>query len=176
MKNSEIKKATTKMVCKDDGTLNSFVGLTAGKKYTVKEHPNNKFFKVMKNDDGRVDTVPKRLFKPVVIEPKEKHIVIKPMTSMVYFDSDIRKITGLQPMYKYNGPGNAELEYFYGKGKQVPVSDIKLMIEKYMKKHKIVPKDARVSSGINATHHWGSENEDGGRPSVYGLRMNITVK
>jgi hypothetical protein len=79
-------------------------------------------------------------------------------------------------MYKYNGPGNAELEYFYGKGKQVPVSDIKLMIEKYMKKHKIVPKDARVSSGINATHHWGSENEDGGRPSVYGLRMNITVK
>jgi len=51
-------------ICIDDGTLASYVGLTSGKTYETKNHPNTYFIIVRKTDDnGEYETYPKRFFK-----------------------------------------------------------------------------------------------------------------
>jgi len=101
--------------------------------------------------------------------------VIKPIMTMVYFENDICKILGgLSPMYNFVSAGNATLEYFHdGRGNRTSVKDAINKIEKYLKDNNIVSKDLKLSSSMNATHMWGSENDEGNCPSVYGIRMSI---
>jgi hypothetical protein len=107
--------------------------------------------------------------------------VIRPMTQMVYSDTDIEEITGYKAMYSYKSEGNCTISYFYAidkknNGKKATNNEIIEMVKKYMVDNNIIPKDSLVSMNISPSHFFGSENDEGNRPSVYYFKLNIVVR
>lgn len=105
-----------------------------------------------------------------VIVPYKRH-------ELEYHQSDVKKITGIEPFYNYEKEGHCTIyKWRDSKGNDVTEQEVIARVQLYMVANGIIDEKDKLRSWLTPSHHFSSEDDEGSRHSVYNFTLRFVIR